>query len=219
MTGSRSKLLPIQGKWSKERKPKTKSKTRGNKNPKTILHPQTHSNQVAPVSHTKARFEVFYFTGFNGYPFPLSRPKSCHYKSPMEFILCIPKIVSATLVKRINSWQWRERETVNLIKITMDQILTVNWMGKLKSQWTLIKITMDTINWMGREWINSVLFDRIWAGDRWRGPGRQLCPPGSNVGWIGWALLWALKTTSFWASRCSLSHISYGYTLPKCAYT
>ena len=38
MTGPSSKLLQIQGKWYRERKPK-KNKTWGKKNPKTILHP------------------------------------------------------------------------------------------------------------------------------------------------------------------------------------
>lgn len=69
----------------------------------------------------------------------------------------------------------------------MDQILTVNWMGKLKSQWTLIKITMDTINWMGREWINSALFDHIWAGCLTGGEDLEdsCARRGSNC-WLDW---------------------------------
>ena len=39
MTGSSSKLLQIQGKWYRERKPKKDPKPEAKKNPKTILHP------------------------------------------------------------------------------------------------------------------------------------------------------------------------------------
>ena len=38
-TGSSSKLLQIQGKWYRERKPKKNPKPEAKKNPKTILHP------------------------------------------------------------------------------------------------------------------------------------------------------------------------------------
>jgi len=38
MTGSSSKLLQIQGKWYRERKPK-KTKPEAKKHPKTTLHP------------------------------------------------------------------------------------------------------------------------------------------------------------------------------------
>jgi len=39
MTGSSSKLLQIQGKWYRERKPNKNPKPEAKKNPKTILHP------------------------------------------------------------------------------------------------------------------------------------------------------------------------------------
>ena len=153
MTGSSSKLLPIQGKWHQERKPKTKSKTWGNKNPKTIYTHKRIAIRWHQSTNTKARFKVFTLLasiwGILSH-FPAPRVAITKISNGIHSVYSQNGFCNPCKTYKLMAME-RERDTANLIKITMDQILTVNWMGKwkiyngpwLKSPW------IPSIEWEG----------------------------------------------------------------------